>query len=126
MVVADSCYAGLLSDAPGYLFMGDTGDYSNEYVRYKLPKKSRLLLSSGGDAPVLDNKGQGHSIFAQAFIQALEQSEGVISGPELYLKIYKSMAASTERAGVKQEPEFKAIKGAGHEVGDFFFVKQSS
>ena len=28
MVVADSCYAGLLSNAPGYLFMGDDAKYT--------------------------------------------------------------------------------------------------
>jgi len=126
MVVADSCYAGLLSNAPGYLFMGDDADYSIDYVRYKLPKKSRLLISSGGDAPVLDNYGKGHSLFARAFIDVLEQSEGVISGPELFLRVRDVVAGRAKQSGLSQVPEFKAIKGAGHEVGDFFFVKKSS
>ncbi|MFL0811182.1 MAG: caspase family protein [Agarilytica sp.] len=125
MVVADSCYAGLLSDAPGYLFMGDDADYGLEYVKYKLPKKSRLLISSGGDAPVLDNFGKGHSVFARAFIDVLEQSEGVISGPELFLKVREMVTKRTKKSGLEQVPELKAIKGAGHEVGDFFFVKKS-
>ncbi len=124
MVVADSCYAGLLSDAPGYLFMGDA-DYSIDYVRYKLPKRSRLLISSGGDAPVLDNLGRGHSLFARAFIDVLEKSEGILSGPELFLKVREIVAGRAEASGLKQEPVLKAIKGAGHEVGDFFFVKKS-
>lgn len=126
MVVADSCYAGLLSNAPGYLFMGDNADYSKDYVRYKLPKKSRLLLSSGGDYPVLDNYGKGNSIFARAFIEALETSEGIISGPELFLKVRDVVSEKAKSMGVRQIPEFKAIKGAGHEVGDFFFVKSTS
>lgn len=124
MVVADSCYAGLLSNAPGYLFMGDA-EYDIDYVRYKMPKRSRLLISSGGDAPVLDNFGRGHSIFARAFIDVLEQSEGVMSGPELFLKVRDIVAGRAEASGLKQEPVLKAIKGAGHEVGDFFFVKKS-
>ncbi len=125
MVVADSCYAGLLSNAPGYLFMGQNADYSIDYVRYKLPKKSRLLISSGGDAPVLDNYGKGHSLFARAFIEVLEQSEGLITGPELFLKVRTVVAERAQRSGLSQVPEFKAIKGAGHEVGDFFLVKNS-
>lgn len=125
MVVADSCYAGLLSSSPGYLFMSQKADYSEEYIRYKLPKRSRLLLSSGGDLPVLDNQGQGHSVFARAFLDALEQSSGIMSGPELFLKIKNQVSGKAESVGFHQIPEFKPIKGAGHEVGDFFFVKQS-
>lgn len=125
MVVADSCYAGLLSSAPGYLFMGDDADYSWDYINYKLPKKSRLLISSGGDAPVLDNFGKGHSVFARGFIDVLKNSTGVISGPELFLKIREFVSDRAASIGVQQTPEFKAIKGAGHEVGDFFFVKRA-
>lgn len=125
MVVADSCYAGLLSNAPGYLFMGDDANYSTDYVRYKLPKKSRLLLSSGGDAPVLDNFGQGHSLFARAFLEVLEKGEGVMTGPELFLKVREVVAQRAQATGEVQIPEFKAIKGAGHEVGDFFFVRKT-
>jgi uncharacterized protein len=125
MVVADSCYAGLLSSSPGYLFMSQKADYSEDYIRYKLPKRSRLLLSSGGDLPVLDNQGQGHSVFARAFLDALEQSSGIMSGPELFLKIKNQVSGKAESVGFHQIPEFKPIKGAGHEVGDFFFVKQS-
>ncbi|MBL4607034.1 MAG: caspase family protein, partial [Pseudomonadales bacterium] len=64
LVIADSCYAGLLSSAPGYLLLGKSGKASDDYIRYKLNKRSRLLLSSGGDFPVLDNGGGKHSIFA--------------------------------------------------------------
>jgi len=125
MVVADSCYAGLLSSSPGYLFMSEKADYSEEYIRYKLPKRSRLLLSSGGDQPVLDNQGQGHSVFARAFLDALEQGTGIISGPQLFLQIKNQVSAKAQTVGFQQIPEFKPIKGAGHEVGDFFFVKKS-
>lgn len=126
MVVADSCYAGLLSSAPGYLFMDEKAQYTEDYIRYKLPKKSRLLLSSGGDQPVLDNQGQGHSVFARAFLDTLENAGAIISGPELFLKIKDSVASRAKTVNFDQTPEFKAIKGAGHEVGDFFFVRKAS
>lgn len=125
MVISDSCYSGLLSNAPGYLFMGDQASYSMDYVRYKFPKRSRLLISSGGDKPVLDNADQGNSVFAKAFLDVLERSEGILTGPELFLKIRDIVTTRAERLNFKQVPQLKVIKGAGHEVGDFFFVKQS-
>jgi len=124
LVVADSCYAGLLSSEPGHLFMGDKQVFSEDYIRYKLPKKSRLLLSSGGDLPVLDNGGNGHSVFASAFLDALDSAKGVISGPELFLKIKNQVTEKAKIINFVQLPEFKAIKGTGHEVGDFFFVSK--
>lgn len=124
LVVADSCYAGLLSSEPGYLFMGDKQTYSEEYVRYKLPKKSRLLLSSGGDMPVLDNAGAGHSVFARAFLDALDNAKGVMTGPELFLKIKEQVSTKAKTINFVQIPEFKVIKGTGHEVGDFFFINK--
>ena len=126
LVVADSCYAGLLSSAPGFLFMGDSGTYDENYMKYKLEKKSRLLIASGGDQPVLDNVGQGHSVFARAFFEELSSNNDVLTGPELFLKIRNRVTNSAATVGVDQQPEFKVIKGAGHEVGDFFFVPQSS
>lgn len=124
MVVADSCYAGLLSEEPGYLLIANQGAVTEEYVRYKLPKKSRLLLSSGGDLPVLDGGGDGHSIFARAFLDTLEVADVITSGPELFIKVREKVARRAAEVGFNQVPEFKAIKGAGHEVGDFFFVRQ--
>jgi hypothetical protein len=104
--------------------MGDKQNYSIDYVRYKLPKKSRLLISSGGDAPVLDNADEGNSIFAKAFLDTLENANGILTGPELFLKIREQLVSKSDITGFKQTPELKAIKGAGHEVGDFFFVEQ--
>ena len=125
LVVSDSCYSGLLSNAPGFLFMGEQPNYSVDYIRYKLPKKSRLLISSGGDFPVLDNSDQGNSVFAKAFLDALENGSGILTGPELFLQIRGTVIERAKSTGFDQVPELKAIKGAGHEVGDFFFVRQS-
>lgn len=122
LVVADSCYAGLLSSSPGFLFLDDRQRYTEDYIRYKLAKRSRLLLSSGGDQPVLDNAGEGHSVFARALLDELSANNQILAGPELYLKIRDRVSAGAKQVGFEQQPEFKVIKGAGHEVGDFFFV----
>lgn len=123
LVVADSCYAGLLSTDPSYLFArGDSG-YSKEYIAYKLPKRSRLLISSGGDDPVLDSGGGGDSVFARALISILEANQGILSTPELFADLLKRVAAVQNKFA--QTPQFKSINGAGNEFGDFFFVPTS-
>lgn len=122
LVVADSCYAGLLSSSPGFLFLSEKQRYTEDYIRYKLAKRSRLLLSSGGDQPVLDNAGEGHSVFARALLDELKTNDQILAGPELYIKIRDRVSAGAKKVGFEQQPEFKVIKGAGHEVGDFFFV----
>lgn len=126
LVVADSCYAGLLSTDPSYLFLNKDVAYSKEYIQYKLPKRSRLLLSSGGDRPVLDEGSGGNSVFARAFLDELEANESILSSPELFSRIRKRVEVAAAKNKFVQQPEFKSIKGAGHEVGDFFFVPRSS
>jgi hypothetical protein len=125
LVVADSCYAGLLSTDPSYLFVGNGGGYTKDYIAYKLPKRSRLLISSGGDQPVLDTGGGANSVFAQAFIGELETNQGILAAPELFTRISKRVEAAATQNKFIEKPEFKSIKGAGHEVGDFFFVPKN-
>ncbi len=122
MVVADSCYAGLLSEAPSYLMLKGAPQYTDELLRYKLPKRSRLLLASGGDRPVLDNGASGHSVFAAALLEVLRDNDQVLSGPQLYAAIDDRVKERSRASGFNQQAEYKVIKGAGHEVGDFFFV----
>lgn len=126
LVVADSCYAGLLSSDPSYMFLNDKVAYSQAYLKFKLPKRSRLLLSSGGDRPVLDEGSGGHSVFARAFLDELENNKGILSAPELFNRIRNRVEVAARDNEFVQTPEFKSIKGAGHEVGDFFFVPRSS
>src|SRR5690606_1855745 len=121
LVVSDSCYAGLLGDDPGYVMVGD-GQYTDEYIEWKMPKRSRLVLASGGDSPVLDGGGDGHSVFARAFIEELESNASVMTAPELFLRVRERFESSEAAAEIGQEPQLKVIKDAGHEVGDFFFV----
>lgn len=122
LIVADSCYAGLLSPDPSYLFADGKSGYSAEYIKFKLPKRARLLIASGGDQPVLDGGGDGHSVFARAFLDALQSNRGILASQQLFSGIVDRVQASEARKQQAQQPEFKSIKGAGHEVGEFFFV----
>jgi hypothetical protein len=122
LVVADSCYAGLLSADPSFIFLDQPTQVSNDYIRFKLPKRARLLIDSGGDEPVLDNGNQGNSVFAAAFLAVLQQNEAVLSAPGLFAGVQQRVRDAAARLRFVQQPELKSIKGAGHEVGDFFFV----
>lgn len=124
LVVADSCYAGLLSSEPTFLLLGDDAPrYDNtDFFRLKLEKRARLLLSSGGDRPVLDGGGGSHSVFAKAFFDELENNDDLLAAPQLYLRVRDRVEVAAQSMDFQQEPDFKTIKAAGHEVGDFFFV----
>jgi len=125
LVVADSCYAGLLSSEPGVNIFGTESQFSLDYVKYKLPKRARLVLSSGGDEPVLDTGGQGNSVFARAFLDVLSANDVILSTTALFTQVREHVKAGATRSHVTQVPELKAIKAAGHELGDFFFVPRS-
>ena len=71
---------------------------------------------------VLDTGGGVHSVFASAFLEALETNSQILSTPELFSRIEKRVQAAAASNKFVQTPEFKSIKGAGHELGDFFFV----
>jgi hypothetical protein len=124
LVVADSCYAGLLSNDPGVNVFGKQA--SPDYFKYKLPKRSRLLLASGGDSPVLDEGGGNNSVFARAFLDILEANTEVLTTPALFDRLQERVKSAAERSNFKQVPEFRSIKSAGHEVGDFFFVPKAA
>ncbi len=122
LVVADSCYAGLLSNDPAVNLFGTESRVTAEYMRYKLPKRSRLLVASGGDRPVLDAGADGNSVFAQALLHVLDANTGILSAPGLFWLVREQVQAAAASVNFRQTPVLKAIKGAGHEVGDFFFV----
>lgn len=126
LVIADSCYGGLLSSAPGQLFLGQGRESDNpEYIKYKLPRRSRLLMSSGGDKPVIDEGGDGHSVFARELINTLRSNTSLLSAPDLFAAIREPVKRQAGLNDFVQEPVYKIIKGAGHEVGDFFFVPKT-
>ena len=125
LVIADSCYAGLLADSPTFLMMEEDLELSDATLRYRLPKRSRLLLSSGGDRPVLDEGAPSHSVFASVLLETLENNDSILSGPQLYAAIEEKVYRRAAQVGFDQRPEYKIIKSAGHEVGDFFFVPKT-
>ena len=114
MVVADSCYSGKLTR--GLHIKELTPDYMTRMAR----KKARVVLSSGGLEPVADNGGKGkHSVFATAFMAALLENSGALDGTSLFTKIRHPVMVNSD-----QTPEYSDIRKAGHDGGDFIFVRK--
>ena len=124
LVVADSCYAGTLTrSALGQLNPGVSREETLKLIQVMAQRRSRVVLTSGGVEPVIDNVGGKHSVFARPFIELLEANIGAISGQDMFRLLRLRVAASAQRVDALQLPEYAPIKGAGHESGDFFFVR---
>ncbi len=127
LVVSDSCYSGALTRSAMMKMQG--GMTEQEYEKYLAvlsQKKARTALTSGGLAPVLDVGGGRHSVFSQAFLESLENNEGVIEGQRLYREVLARVSLRAASIDFKQEPEYAPINFSGHEGGDFLFVPSAN
>jgi hypothetical protein len=124
LVVADSCYAGMLTrSALATLEPGTTEEDWRKALQLMLQQRSRMVMTSGGVEPVIDNLGGEHSAFAKAFIALLETNRAVLSGHELFQLLLPQVTVAASRVDARQVPEYAPIQFAGHESGDFFFVR---
>ncbi len=114
LVVADSCFSGALTR--GALPRANRG---RDYVERMARQKARQVLSSGGLEPVADSSGSGHSPFAAALIGALRANAGVLDASSLFTELRRPVALNSD-----QVPQFADIRMAGHEGGDFLFVRR--
>jgi hypothetical protein len=81
-------------------------------------KRARTALTSGGLEPVQDAGGGGHSIFAQAFLDSLQNNKGVVDMSQMFSDMRREVMLSSD-----QTPRYGDIRQAGHEGGDFIFVR---
>ena len=124
LVVADSCYSGTLTrSALGHLDAGVTQQEALKVMQTMARQRSRMVLTSGGVEPVIDSVGGANSVFARSFIELLQANTGVLPGQELFGHLQLRVAAVAQRIDMRQVPEYAPIKYAGHESGDFFFVR---
>jgi hypothetical protein len=113
MVVADSCYSGTLVRS------AKIKEKSSDYVAQMAGKRARLVLTSGGVEPVADSDGTGHSPFASVFLDVLKGNKDVIDGTQLFSKMRRPVMLKAD-----QTPEYSDVRKAGHEGGDFLFVRR--
>lgn len=124
LVVADSCYSGDVFREQTRQVSLSSAVAETERLAYferLYAKRSRLAISSGASEPVLDGGGQGHSIFARAFIKALDETEApAFTSADLYAN-YLVRFVSTGAAQTPTRTPF-SLSDSG---GDFVFVRRS-
>jgi hypothetical protein len=114
LIIADSCYSGKL--ARGVHIINKTPGYLSRLSR----KRARCVISSGGLEPVIDSGGDGlHSVFATAFLNALNENNNILDGAQLFNQLRRPVMLNSD-----QTPEYSDIRKAGHEGGEFLFVKR--
>jgi ankyrin repeat protein/uncharacterized caspase-like protein len=118
LVVADSCYAGTLMRGIEVVEPQRSSD-REAYVGRLVEKRSRTVLTSGGLEPVLDSGGGQHSVFAKAFLTVLQENADILEGQQLFSALRRPVVVNSA-----QTPEYSDIRYAGHEGGDFLFVRR--
>lgn len=82
---------------------------------------TRVALTSDGLEPVLDDGIQGRSVFTNAFLDVLEKNNSIIEGTRLFNELRRPVILNAP-----QTPEYSDILYAGHQGGDFLFVRQKT
>jgi len=77
-------------------------------------------MSSGGDEPVTDKGGSGHSVFANAILKSLtDMKEEQFTAGDIFQKLIKPAVTIS----AAQAPQYRVIDNSGHEFGDFVFSR---
>lgn len=121
LIVSDSCYSGTIYRGLG-LAAGETSE-RDRFLRKMQAGRSRTLMASGGNEPVADGGGDGHSVFARVFLTGLTKMErNSFTGAELFRDFVQERVAGK----ADQTPEYNPLRNSGHENGDFVFVRQQA
>jgi TonB family protein len=117
LIVSDSCYSGAISREAG---LGISPRDHDVYVQKMLASKSRTLIASGGNEPVTDSGKNGHSIFANAILNALATIDmPAFTAANLFERYIREPVAG----GSDQVPQYGVMRNSGHEAGDFVFFR---
>jgi uncharacterized protein len=117
LIISDSCYSGALTrdaDAPV------PSDGQAAFINRMLRSRSRTLMASGGDEPVADGGSNGHSVFANAILSALDGARpAMFTASDLfYGSVRQQVAGKSE-----QLPQYSIIRNSDHDEGDFVFSR---
>jgi len=115
LILADSCYSGALA----------RGALSSTDADARKEKRARIVISSGGNAPVIDSADGQHSLFTRALLDVLDEpGDDVADVQTLFARIRERVTDAARRAGREQNPELAVMAEVGDEGGTFFFVSR--
>lgn len=123
LLIADSCYSGaLMRNSQTQLDPGMSEDVRLAWLKTMAEARTRHLLTSGGVKPVLDDGGNGHSIFASALIDVLQTSDGIVDGSQLYEEVKSKVEIRARTLNVEQSPQYARLQESEHEFGEFLLI----
>ncbi len=123
LLVADSCYSGALTrDTVINLDAGMSEDARKKWIQTMAQTRSRHLLTSGGVKPVLDDGGNGHSVFAGAFIDVLKDNAEIIESSSVFSQVKRKVEIRAKALRVEQTPMYAKLQESEHEFGEFLLV----
>lgn len=120
LVIADSCFGAALA-APREI--SGPLEYSPEDSASFLANKGRYVISAGGETPVIDDGGSGHSVFTSELLRVLESNDRVLTQRGLAIALKQGVEDNSRRLGRVQVPEVAPMRdGRGYEGGKFYLV----
>lgn len=119
LVISDSCFSGTISR--GLELAGAEPTARDRFLQKMISGKSRTLMPSGGNEPVADGGGSGHSIFARAFLAGLGQMEKDQFTAE---ELFRGFVQESVAGRANQTPEYNPLRNSGHDSGDFVFIRR--
>jgi serine/threonine protein kinase/uncharacterized caspase-like protein len=122
LVVADSCYAGANAGVFEENQPAPPEESRHDRLKRLDSRYSRMVLASGGNSPVLDSGGSGHSIFASALFDALEKMKDPLEVSALYRAIKPAVVARSRQLKAPQEPALAPMNSTRDEGGELVFV----
>jgi uncharacterized caspase-like protein len=123
LVIADSCYSGVLTRSSVQRPKPGLDLASRDAAMQALAQQRvRTVMTSGGVQPVLDSGVGGHSVFANAILNILNENNDVLEANRLFDAVSPAVIQSSAQYHYKQTPTYRALTFAGHEGGDFLFV----
>jgi TonB family protein len=118
LIVSDSCYSGTLTRGVTVPVGNLQTERERTLVRLQ-SRTSRELLASGGNEPVADGGGGGHSVFASAFLRALQRmDQQEFAVEELFQEVRVSVAGQSA-----QLPQLEQVRNSGDDGGEFVFTR---
>ena len=114
LLISDSCFSGTLTQE--YDINAESSNLSQDEIRNQ---RSVMVMSSGGEEPVMDGGGDGHSVFAGKMISAMQNIKVGDTGADLFKTVKQQVVEVSP-----QTPQYGAILSAGHEKGgDYIFER---
>ena len=119
LLIVDSCFSGTL-------MRGSNSDksflkHTKKSIDRLKNKTTRIVMTSGGNEPVVDSDGGNHSYFADKLLKVLKSKTDVFVSLELFQPVRQYVIENA----LGQTPEHSSIHGTGHDGGEFLFFPNS-